>query len=200
MTQRIGNPFPYFGDRRGRPLTGGKVYLGEQGADPQTSPVSAFYDSDLSQAAAQPINVIGGLLVNESGNPTQVYVDEDEYSIRVRDADGAEVSYLASATFETDQFQPLDSDLTAIAALATTTYGRALLALADAAALRTYAGIVAPLPLAGGSVTGEIKRSGAGAYPYMADAGYTVARIFVTANGAADPRTQVGDIWFEEET
>jgi hypothetical protein len=37
--------------------------------------------------------------------------------------------------------QPLDSDLTAIAALTTTTFGRALLALADAAALRTAAGL-----------------------------------------------------------
>jgi hypothetical protein len=37
--------------------------------------------------------------------------------------------------------QPVDSDLTAIAALATTTFGRALLALADAAALRTAAGL-----------------------------------------------------------
>jgi hypothetical protein len=36
--------------------------------------------------------------------------------------------------------QPLDSDLTAIAALTTTTYGRALLELADAAALRTAVG------------------------------------------------------------
>lgn len=34
-------------------------------------------------------------------------------------------------------FQPLDSDLTAIAALSTTSYGRALLALADAAAARS---------------------------------------------------------------
>jgi len=39
-------------------------------------------------------------------------------------------------------FQPVDSDLTAIAALATTTFGRGLLALADAAALRTSAGLV----------------------------------------------------------
>lgn len=39
-------------------------------------------------------------------------------------------------------FQPLDSDLTAIAALTTTSFGRGLLALADAAALRTSAGLV----------------------------------------------------------
>jgi hypothetical protein len=37
--------------------------------------------------------------------------------------------------------QPLDSDLTAIAALSTTSFGRALLALADASALRTAAGL-----------------------------------------------------------
>lgn len=38
-------------------------------------------------------------------------------------------------------YQPLDSDLTAIAALSTTAYGRAFLALADAAAGRTALGL-----------------------------------------------------------
>lgn len=38
-------------------------------------------------------------------------------------------------------YQPLDSDLSAIAALSTTSFGRALLALADAAALRTAADV-----------------------------------------------------------
>lgn len=40
-------------------------------------------------------------------------------------------------------YQPLDGDLTSIAALSTTTFGRALLALADAAALRTAAAAAA---------------------------------------------------------
>lgn len=39
-------------------------------------------------------------------------------------------------------YQPLDSDLTAIAALTTTSFGRSLLELANAAALRTTAGLV----------------------------------------------------------
>ena len=39
------------------------------------------------------------------------------------------------------RYQPLDSDLTAIAALSTTSFGRSLLALADAAALRTAAAV-----------------------------------------------------------
>src|SRR5687767_14442459 len=46
-------------------------------------------------------------------------------------------TYVASL----NSYQPLDSDLTAIAALTTTAYGRALLALADAAALRDTAGL-----------------------------------------------------------
>lgn len=39
------------------------------------------------------------------------------------------------------KYQPLDSDLTAIAALSTTTFGRALLALADAAALTALSNV-----------------------------------------------------------
>lgn len=42
----------------------------------------------------------------------------------------------------TGVYQPLDSDLTSLAALTTTSYGRALLELADAAALRTAGGLV----------------------------------------------------------
>lgn len=46
----------------------------------------------------------------------------------------------ADITAVASGYQPLDSDLTAIAALTTTAYGRALLALADAAAGRTALG------------------------------------------------------------
>jgi hypothetical protein len=141
---------------------------------------------------------VGGFPRN-AGNPVLVYVAEDTFSMRTRDEDGGEVFYVANAAMDSDQFQPLDSDLTAIAALATTSYGRSLLTMADAAALRSAAGIVASLPLAGGVMTGAIGRFGAGAHPYMVDAAYTAARIFVTANGAADPRVNVGDIWLELE-
>lgn len=48
---------------------------------------------------------------------------------------------LRSALNLASLFQPLDSDLTALAALTTTAYGRALLELVDAPALRTAAGL-----------------------------------------------------------
>lgn len=197
MSNRVGNPFAPFLDRNGLPLTG-TLYLGTEGADPQTTPVNAFFDKNLTIPAPQPITVVGGFPRN-AGNPALVYVAENTFSMRTRDEDGGEVFYVANAAVDSDQFQPLDSDLTAIAALSTTAFGRALLTLADAAALRSAAGLVPYLPIAGGSMTGTIGRSGAGAHPYMADAAYTAARIFVTANGATDPRTTVGDIWLELE-
>ena len=55
---------------------------------------------------------------------------------------GTNTTQIATTAFVAAGYQPLDSDLTAIAALSTTSYGRALLALVDAAALRTAAGLV----------------------------------------------------------
>lgn len=143
MTQRIGNPFAFFFDRPGRPLDGGRVYIGEVGEDPQTSPLNVYWDAALTIPAAQPLLTIGGLITRD-GSPAFPFVAETNHSIRVRDADLAEVFYAASALDAGPSYQPLDDDLTSIAALGTTSYGRALLTLADAVALRTYAGVVDP--------------------------------------------------------
>jgi hypothetical protein len=197
MSNRVGNPFAPYLDLGGRPLTGA-LYLGTEGDDPQTSPVSAFFDKALTIAAPQPIKVVGGFPRN-AGNPALVYVAEDTFSMRTRDEDGGEVFYVANAAIDSDQFQPLDSDLTAIAALATTPFGRGVLEQASAAAARTYLGLVASLPLAGGTVTGNIVRSSAGSHLYHNDAALTSGRVFVTANGAADPTSLPGDVWIELE-
>lgn len=91
-------------------------------------------------------------------------------------------NYLTTAA-AASSYQPLDSDLTAIAALSTTTYGRSLLILADAAAARTALalGTMATetatdylttataastyLPLAGGTLTGLLTSNGQIAFP-----------------------------------
>lgn len=64
--------------------------------------------------------------------------------------------------------QPVDSDLTAIAALATTSYGRAFLALADAAAGRTTLG----LGTAATHATGDYDAAGAAAAALAAAESY----------------------------
>lgn len=197
MIQRVGNPFPPFLDRRGLPLTG-RLFLGVSGEDPETSPVNAFFDREMTIVAPQPIVIVGGFPRN-AGAPALIYVAEDDFSMRTRDEDGGEVFYVVNAAIDAAQFQPLDSDLSAIAALSTSAFGRSLLAMSNAGELRTAAGIVPCLPLTGGTVTGGIVRSNAGGHPYMVDPAYSATRIHVTANGEASPNTNVGDIWIELE-
>lgn len=197
MTVRIDNPYPVWLDRLGYVLDGGEVFIGVEGGDPELSPVSVYLDAALTELAPQPLAVIGGVLCHD-GNPAHFFIDQTNYSIRVRDNTDTEVAYLASANFAGEAFQPLDSDLTAIAALATTAFGRALLTQASAAATRAYLGVVDPIPATGGTTTGNIVRSGGGSHAYWVDAALTSGREFVTANGAADPTSLPGDKWFEQ--
>jgi hypothetical protein len=69
-----------------------------------------------------------------AANPHPTYLTQAEGDAAY-DALGAAAAAQAAS-------QPVDSDLTAIAALTTTAYGRALLALADAAAARSAFGLV----------------------------------------------------------
>jgi hypothetical protein len=91
------------------------------------------------------------------------------------------------ATDAATAYQPLDSDLTAIAALTTTTFGRALLALADAAALRTSAGLVIGTDVAAQSSLASYLTTAAAASGYQPlDSDLTsIAALTTTAYGRA---------------
>lgn len=96
-------------------------------------------------------------LDSEKASASHVHAGEDITSGTVADARIAstiardsEVTSAISAL--SSVYQPLDSDLTAIAALTTTTFGRSLLAVADAAAARST--ISAP-PIKKGLVSGR---------------------------------------------
>lgn len=143
MSLRIGNPFPYWLDRRGFPLDGGSLYVGAVGQDPELSPITVYLDAALTEVAPQPIAIIGGVLCHD-GNARQFHIGATEYSIRARDRSGAEVLYDSEARVEPDAWQPLDDDLTAIAALTTTAFGRAFLSLTNQAAARAYIGVAEP--------------------------------------------------------
>lgn len=97
----VGNPFPVFPDVDGSPLQGGFVYIGTAALNPETSPITAYWDSAGTQPVAQPLQTVNGLIVR-SGTPARVYVPTD-YSMTVRNARGALVSYAASSpTFSTN--------------------------------------------------------------------------------------------------
>lgn len=49
----------------------------------------------------------------------------------------------------------------------------------------------------GGTFTGDIFRNGRGAYLHHNQSSYLSGRVFTTALGAADPTSEVGDVWIE---
>lgn len=192
---KVTNPTPLWLDARGALLDAGYIYIGVANADPESQPAPVHADAAKTIPLAQPLRTLGGVIVN-GANPVNVFVDATDYSLRVRDADGNLLSYMPSTTAVEAQFQPLDNDLTAIAALTTTAFGRNLLSLANAQALKTAAGIADALPLTGGTLSGNILRQGAGGHAYAASATYPAIRIFGPEN-TTDPTSQPGDIWFK---
>lgn len=193
--QKVINPVPVFLNSSGTLLNGGRLYLGVANADPAVSPVNAFYDSDMTILAAQPIKILGGRTVNESLAPASIYVAEADYSIRVSDTNDAQIEYTPSVASESVTYQPVDGDLTAIAALGTTAFGRSLLTLADANALKTATGIPASVPASGGTFTGQVKYIGNGPYMYIANPDFAYGTVAFGPLSAGDPTSLPGQVW-----
>lgn len=195
--QRLENPFPLFFDEHGALVDAGYIYVGVADADPEVSPVDVFWDAALTIPAAQPLRTRGGIISN-AGTPALVFMAVADYSLRVRDADGNLISYIPAASGGGGvSYQPLDADLTAIAAVGTAAFGRSLLAAVSAAAAKALLGIVNSLPSTGGTVTGNILRSGAGPHLYHKDGALVSGRVFLTVNTAPDPTSLNGDIWLK---
>lgn len=191
---KLTNPIPLFLDLRGALLDAGRIWVGVAGQDPETSPIALFWDEARTIAANQPLETMGGRIVN-GAYPGSVYFAAENFSMRTRDADGNLVDYSPSLTSAAVQYQPLDSDLSAIAALTTTEYGRGLLTLATQAALRSATGIPDPLPAVGGTVSGPITRQSSGRYLHHGDTaigGDTITRGTGDPTGGAD-----GDLYFQ---
>jgi hypothetical protein len=72
------------------------VWIGQANLDPQTNPISVFFDAALTIPAAQPIRTISGYPAN-AGTPGRLYVNSD-YSIRVQDSKGSLVYSAPAAT------------------------------------------------------------------------------------------------------
>jgi hypothetical protein len=83
-------PFPVFQDRDGQPLENGYVWIGEPNLNPQTNPVTVYFDAALTIPAAQPLRTLNGY-VSRAGSPAQIYVDGVNFSILVQDSKGSMV-------------------------------------------------------------------------------------------------------------
>lgn len=99
----IANPYPYFNDLSGLPLTGGFVYIGLPNQDPQTNPMATYTDAALTTPFAQPLRTLGGYIAL-SGTPANAFPATTPYSIRLRNKAGIEVFYQAEVHDEIADF------------------------------------------------------------------------------------------------
>lgn len=92
-------PYPIFTDIDGQPLENGYIWIGTANQDPQTNPITVYWDKGLTLVAAQPIRTTGGYPAN-SGTPARIYANGN-YSIRVMNKNG---SIVYSAAVATEQY------------------------------------------------------------------------------------------------
>lgn len=112
----VQTPYPPFADADGAPLENGYIWLGSAGLDPQSDPVTAYFDAALTITAAQPIRTQGGYPVYQ-GTPARLYINGTNYSIRVMNRNGLTV-YTALNTTEAWNGSVLADDSVTTAKLA----------------------------------------------------------------------------------
>ena len=99
MSNAVTNPFPLFYGSDGQPLNAGYIYVGTAGSNPETSPITVYWDDALTVPAAQPIRTLAGY-PSRDGSPGTPYISQFFYSIVVRDSAGALVYSNLNASIE----------------------------------------------------------------------------------------------------
>lgn len=94
--QIVSNPIPCFTGLDGAPLEGAMLYFGTVNQNPETNPTTVYWDSALTQPAAQPIRTIGGM-PGRNGTPANIFCNND-YSLTVKDNAGRIQAYYADSS------------------------------------------------------------------------------------------------------
>lgn len=91
------SPFQQFFGLSGDPLDDGSIYIGTAGQNPETNPITVFWDEAGTLPAAQPLRTSNGYLVR-SGTPARVFTAAMDFSITVTDKNKRVVFYAASVS------------------------------------------------------------------------------------------------------
>lgn len=89
------SPLPQYFDIDGDPLDLGSLYFGTASQNPETNPITVYWDLAGTQPALQPVRTLNGFAAR-NGTPAQIYANSD-YSINVRNKKGVLVEYAANA-------------------------------------------------------------------------------------------------------
>lgn len=114
MTEIVA-PFQQFFDTSGVPLANGMIFIGTANFDAETNPIAVYWDEALTIPAAQPIRTLNGYPAS-NGAPSKLYVNADDYSITVRNAQGRLMYSVAEVTAATGVDAELDAYKAAISA------------------------------------------------------------------------------------
>lgn len=87
----ISAPLTQYNDNAGQPLNLGYLYFGQVNDNPETAPITVYWDIAGTQPAAQPIRTIGGY-ASRNGTPANVYSSAN-YSLLVKKSNGVQVFY-----------------------------------------------------------------------------------------------------------
>lgn len=88
----LSTPYPFFTDKGGDPLDAGFIYIGQVSQNPETAPVTVYWDEAGTQPAAQPLRTLNGYIVR-NGTPTRAYVAGDGFSMSVKNSRGVLLYY-----------------------------------------------------------------------------------------------------------
>lgn len=88
-------PFALYVDLDGSPLDQGCIYFGAPFDNPETAPITVYWDAGGMQPIAQPVRTLNGCAAR-AGTPANIFASGD-YSLTVRDRWGRMVYYCASA-------------------------------------------------------------------------------------------------------
>lgn len=107
MSLQVASPFQQFFDRDGSPLDNGFVYVGTANLNPETNPVAVYFDDARTIPAAQPLRTSNGYIVR-NGSPARVYMTGENFSLTVRDKNGALVFTVPDAKSPRDRVSVRD--------------------------------------------------------------------------------------------
>lgn len=126
MATQITPPVQQFFDLDGHPLDGGKIYIGEEGQNPTTHPISIYWDAESVYPAPNPIETLAGY-PSRNGTIARIFANVAKYSMAVYDKKGRLIfSFLSSSQTSSmilGESQWLTVDTTDPQALVATTGG-----------------------------------------------------------------------------
>jgi microcystin-dependent protein len=84
----VTQPVKVFTGADGKPLNGGYIYFGVANQNPETNPVTMYWDVAGTIPAAQPLRTVSGYISRNGVSPANIYATGD-FSITIKDSKGA---------------------------------------------------------------------------------------------------------------